>query len=135
MPPYLRPIRLRILIWVRVSCSHSPRTIIRSSCFLGSSCSWDSSKSCSCSARCSNKRQIISSGFNGFAPSIPCHTLTETPSSSSNRSLRPNPPEYPPRPFLANTLWQGTIIEIGLRPLACPTALAESGFPRSAATS
>ena len=55
------------------------------------------------------------------------------PSSRSSHSLRSSPPAYPlSEPSAATTRWHGTIIEMGLRATAAPTAREDttgSSFP------
>lgn len=61
-------------------------------------------------------------------------TIPRTPPSSrSSHSLRSRPPAYPlSEPSAATTRWHGTIIEMGLRATAAPTARGDttgSSFP------
>ena len=60
-----------------------------------------------------------------------------TPSWRSSHSLRSTPQPYPvSEPSAPMTRWHGTMIEIGLRPLARPTAREATGdLPSAAATS
>lgn len=49
------------------------------------------------------------------------------PSSRSSHSLRSSPPAYPlSEPSAATTRWHGTIIEMGLRATAAPTARGDT---------
>ena len=58
-----------------------------------------------------------------------------TPSMASRARLSFKPPPYPPIPLLASTRWHGTMIGIGLRPLAWPTARGALGRPTRRASS
>ncbi len=58
-----------------------------------------------------------------------------TPSSASSARLHDSPPPYPPMPLLASTRWQGTMMAMGLRPLAWPTARGPLGRPTRRASS
>ena len=61
---------------------------------------------------------------------------TTSRSKSSNAAFRSTPPPYPVSfPEAPITRWHGTTIEIGLRPLARPTALDEPGDPMRFASS
>ena len=62
-----------------------------------------------------------------FAAPLSCkelgHYSSYAPSSRSSHSLRSSPPAYPlSEPSAATTRWHGTIIEMGLRATAVPTA-------------
>lgn len=61
------------------------------------------------------------------------HYSSYAPSSRSSHSLRSRPPAYPlSEPSAATTRWHGTMIEMGLRATAAPTARGDttgSSFP------
>ncbi len=62
--------------------------------------------------------------------------MPEAPSCASSQRLRSRPPPYPvSEPSAPITRWQGTTIEIGLRPFANPTAREALGLPMRLACS